>query len=247
MSSDDSSKPVSLWLQILSLIALALIPLIVYRTMTDPSGLVSQPQIVGLIFITICLLGSIAGVRPSSFSRPVSRTSNQNELGKSDVIEVVQQKPLLRGHHYSCDSYSDHVLRIGNNVFCAGCTGLTTGAVLAIIGGLAYFFFGISFGSGFILFWVGFSGVLVGLVQHQLYKILSIKSGFFRFILNVIFVLGSFLVLVGANQITGDFTVDFYILCVILLWILNRIMMSKSEHERICMQCDDETCGHPLV
>ncbi|MFW9868660.1 MAG: hypothetical protein ACFFEL_03450 [Candidatus Thorarchaeota archaeon] len=246
MSSDVSLKQVSIWLQIFSIIALALIPLIVYRTMTNPPGLVSQPQIVGLIFITICVLGSIAGVRPSSFSRQFPRILKKDEVRNSEGFDLVQHKPILRGHHYSCDLFSDHVILIGNNVFCAGCTGLTTGAVLATIGSLAYFFFNISFSSGWVQFGIGFSCVFIGLVQHQFYRILSIKTGFFRFVLNVIFVFGSFLVLVGANQITGNLTVDFYILCVILLWILNRIMMSKSEHERICLQCDDESCGHPL-
>ncbi|MGY5864673.1 MAG: UbiA family prenyltransferase [Candidatus Thorarchaeota archaeon] len=212
--------------------------------MTDPLGLVSQPQFVGSIFITICLLGAIAGVRPSSFSRSVSRKSIQEE--DSQKPEVPQEIPALRGHHYSCDEFSDHVLRIDNNVFCAGCTGLTTGAVISILGSLVYFFLGVSFLDELLVFWVGLSGVFLGLVQHQIYRLLSIRSGFFRFVLNVIFVVGAFLVLVGANRITGDLTVDIYILCVILLWIITRILMSKSEHERICKRCDDETCSHPL-
>lgn len=241
----SSFRSLSWWLQILSLIGLSLIPLIVIRTMTDPLGLVSQPQFVGSIFIIICLLGAIAGVRPSSFSRSVSRKSMQEEED-SQELGVPQEKPALRGHHYSCDEFSDHVLRIDNNVFCAGCTGLTTGAVISILGSLVYFFLGFTFLDELVVFWVGFSGVLLGLVQHQIYRILSIRSGFFRFALNVFFVVGAFLVLVGADRITGDLTVDIYILCVILLWIITRILMSKSEHERICKRCADESCSHPL-
>ncbi|MHA1949088.1 MAG: hypothetical protein ACW99G_12075 [Candidatus Thorarchaeota archaeon] len=242
----SSSKSTSSWLQILSIIGLSFIPLIVIRTMIDPPGLVSHPQFVGLIFIVICLLGAIVGVRPSSFSRSVSRKSREKKGDDSQELDSVKQTQTLRGHHYSCDSFSDHVLRVGNRVFCAGCTGLTTGAFIAILGSLVYFFLGVSFLEESLAFWVGFSGVFLGLVQHQFYRLLSVKSGFFRFVLNVIFVVGAFLLLMGANQITENLAVDFYILSVILLWIINRIMMSKSEHVRMCRRCDDESCSHPL-
>jgi hypothetical protein len=213
--------------------------------MTDPLGMVSQPQFVGSIFIIICLLGAIAGLRPSSFSRSVSRKSMQEE-GESQELEELSEKPALRGHHYSCDEFSSHVLRIDNNVFCAGCTGLTTGAVISILGSLVYFFLGYIFLDELVVFWVGFSGVFLGLIQHQIYRALSIRSGFFRFALNVFFVVGAFLVFVGANRITGGLSVDIYILCVVLLWIITRIAMSKDEHDRICKRCHDETCGHPV-
>ena len=241
----SSFRSLSRWLQFLSLIGLGLIPLIVIRTMTNPLGLVSQPQFVGSIFIIVCLLGAIAGVRPSSFSRPVSRKS-MNEEEDSQELEDLPKRPALRGHHYSCDEFSDHVLRIDNNVFCAGCTGLTTGAVISILGSIMYFFLGLTFLDELVVFWVGFSGVFLGLVQHQIYRTLSISSGLFRFVLNVFFVVGAFLVFVGANRITGNLSVDIYILCVVLLWIITRIAMSKDEHNRICKRCHDETCSHPV-
>jgi hypothetical protein len=170
----------------------------------------------------------------------------QEEGDKPQVIEELKDKPAIRGHHYSCDSFSDHVLRVGGNIYCAGCTGLTTGAIIAILGGLVYFFFGVPFLSEVAIFWAGFAGVFLGLVQHQFYRLFSIRNGFVRFSLNVVFVVGAFLLLVGANRITGDLSVDLYVICVILLWIFTRIVMSKGEHERICMQCDVETCSHPL-
>jgi len=246
MSETGPSKSLSFWFQVFSFIALVLIPLIVVRTMMTSPGVVSQPQFLGLTFIIICVLGAIAGVRPSSFSRSGSHKSRQKEGNDSQDHDRLEQKPILRGHHYSCDSFSDHVLRIGSNVYCAGCTGLTTGAIIAILGSLVYFFLGVTILDELVVFWVGFSGVFIGLVQHRIYRSLSIKNGFFRFVLNVIFVVGAFLVLVGADRITGDLTVDLYIVCAILLWILTRIVMSKGEHERICKRCDDETCSHPL-
>jgi hypothetical protein len=210
--------------------------------MIDPPGLSTNTQIVGLVFIIICLLGSIVGVRPSSFSRSIRKKSKQTELDDSQGYETLKQKPALQGHHHSCDHFSDHVLKIRNNVFCAGCTGLTTGAIISICGGMLYFFFDVSLINALLVFWIGFAGVFIGIVQHQLYRALSVRSGFIRYILNVAFVLGAFLILVGTNQLVGNFAVDIYVLCVILLWIFNRIMMSGSEHDRICVQCGVESC-----
>jgi hypothetical protein len=246
MSEKSSSKSLSFWLQILSFLGLGLIPLIILRTMIDPPSLGSQSQFVGSIFIIICLLGAVVGVRPSRSSRSTSRKTGQMEYEDSQETEVLQRKPTLRGHHYSCDPFSDHVLKVGTGVYCAGCTGLTTGAIIAILGSISYFFLGYVFFNGHLVFWSGFSGVLVGLVQHRIYRVTTISSGFFRFSLNVIFVLGAFFLLVGANQIAGYLAVDIFILCVILLWILNRIMMSKGEHEKTCKQCSDVSCTHPL-
>lgn len=230
--------------QIMALITLILIPLIVLRTLTNPSDLVTQPQLIGIIFIVICVLGAIVGVRPTSFSRSVSSKSTQGGEDKKQVPEELKEKSTVRGHHYSCDSFSDHVIRIGSNVYCVGCTGLTTGAMIAILVGLAYFLLGVSIFDDVVVFWVGFAGVFIGLVQHQFYRLFSIRNGFFRFSLNVVFVVGASLLLVGSNRIAGDLIVDLYIICVILLWIITRIVMSKGEHERICRQCDVDSCSH---
>lgn len=244
MSEKSSSKSMSFWLQIFSLTALALIPLIVFRAIIDSPGPSTHSQLVGSIFIIICLLGAIVGVRPSSFSRPSLQQEGQMALDDSQEIETHKQRPALQGHHHPCDQFSDHVLNIRTKLFCAGCTGLTTGAVISIYGGILYFFVGIPLVYEFLVFWVGFLGVFVGLLQHQLYRALAVRNGFIRFTLNVVFVLGAFFLLVGANQIAGSLAVDIYILCVILLWIFNRIMKSSSEHERICTYCDIESCGH---
>jgi hypothetical protein len=209
--------------------------------MISPSGLVTNPQLVGSIFIVTCLLGAIVGVRPSSFSRSYHETG-KIAIDDSQEHETLNQRPTKQGHHHSCDHFSDHVLIIRNNVFCAGCTGLTSGAVISVYAGILYFFLGISLVNEFLVFWIGFVGVFVGIAQHHLYRALSVRSGFIRFIVNIVFVVGAFFLLSGANQIVGNLIVDIYILCVILLWIFNRIMMSNSEHERICLQCDIESC-----
>ena len=236
-------EPAEAWskrFQGLSLLGLSLVPLLILRTMMNPAVIEPQSQFVGLIFITICLFGGIAGIRPSTCSLSLSFGAKQEDQA---IQESVAQKGIARrGHHYLCEDFSTHVLIIGENVLCAGCTGLSTGAAIAIVGTLLYFMIGIPLNAAELVFWIGFAGVAVGVLQHNIYHALGNARGSFRFMLNVFFVIGAFLLLVGADQLAGSIAVDSYILLIVLFWIYTRISMSNSEHQRICSHCDLKVC-----
>ncbi|MHA2377448.1 MAG: hypothetical protein ACXAB9_14925, partial [Candidatus Thorarchaeota archaeon] len=191
-----------------------------------------------------CMLGAIAGVRPSSCARSTSIENGYPErIDDTRTQNGSTHQLRKRGHHYECDSYTTHVISIKNKVYCAGCTGLTIGAVAAIIGSILYFFTGILLENVALVFWLAFAGVAIGLLQHPIYRLLHIKNGFFRVVINSIFVIGAFLLLVSVIQLTSDFAAAVYILFIILFWISTRIIMSKSEHDRICMACDEIACS----
>jgi len=101
---------------------------------------------------------------------------------------------------------------------------------------------GLSLGSGMLLFWLGFTGVAVGLLQHPLYRVLGVQNGFVRVGVNVLFVNGAFLLLTGADQLVQSLSLDTYILIVILFWISTRVVMSRREHLRICAECPELSC-----
>ena len=244
MSIRNSAESYSKLFQAISLLGLGLVPFMLIRTMMNPSVIKSQPQIVGLIFITICLLGAIAGIRPLTCSMSLSLGSKHHDQIRNHETSLSNEKSTRRGHHYTCEDFSAHVLHIGENVFCAGCTGLTTGAAIAIIGSFFYFIIGIPPIAAELVFWLGFAGVAIGTIQHKIYKVLGNTGGFFRFMLNIIFVNGAFLLLVGADQLAASIAVDTYILLIVLFWIYTRIVMSKSEHQRICSQCGSRECNN---
>jgi hypothetical protein len=210
--------------------------------MSMPSVIESQVYIVGFSFITICLLGAIVGVRPSTCSTSRFIGFNHQARDTEQEASFSKEQPVRRGHHYRCEDFSTHVLNIRENVFCAGCTGLSTGAAIAIVGSLFYFIIGVPLVAPEVVFWTGFAGVVVGIVQHGVYRVLGNPGGAFRFMLNVIFVFGAFLILAGADQLAGSIAVDSYILLVALFWIYTRIAMSKTEHNRICSQCSTQLC-----
>jgi hypothetical protein len=240
MSVREPAEAWSKCFQGLSLLGLSLVPLLIFRTMVSPPVIEPQSQFIGLIFITICLLGGIAGIRPSACSLPLSFGAKQEDLAIQETLP--QKKSARRGHHYQCEGFSTHVLIIGENVFCAGCTGLSTGAAIAILGSFLYFFIGIPLNAAELTFWIGFAGAATGILQHNIYRVLGNTRGSFRFMLNVFFVVGAFLLLIGADQLAGSAAVDSYILLIVLFWIYTRISMSNSEHRRICSQCDMKVC-----
>jgi hypothetical protein len=94
-----------------------------------------------------------------------------------------------------------------------------------------YFFFGLSaelIGVPAVL--IGQLGPALGLVQFKF-------KGWTRLGANVLFVLGSCLMLIGIDELVRNVFVDVYVTGLILIWILTRVMISQSDHHRICLTC----------
>jgi uncharacterized membrane protein YfcA len=60
--------------------------------------------------------------------------------------------------------------------------------------------------------------------------------------MNVFFVLGAFLLLVGTDEIVESLFVDLFLTALILLWISTRIQLSQWDHRKICSNCESP-CG----
>jgi len=159
------------------------------------------------------------------------RKKNTNK----EQINNQQINIALVGHHPTCDNFSVHVIRFGNKTYCAGCTGLVLGAILSLIGILSYAFFNFVVGTNIIIaFWIGFFTVALGLTQNYIpYR----RMGSVHFLLNLVFVLGAFLLFIGINEITNNFNIEVYFLILIFFWITTRIMTSQIEHKKICATC----------
>ena len=120
---------------------------------------------------------------------------------------------------------------MGGRTLCAACTGLLLGALIALIG-TAFLFFG-----GWPIGEVGLPAVLIGVIGTVLGFFQLKFRGFIRLVLNVFFVLGAFLILVGIDELTGSLFVDLFLVAFIVFWILTRIQLSQWDHWRICHDC----------
>jgi len=199
-----------------------------------------QEPLVDSLFVLICLSGIVAGVSPSTCSsllrskaddlqHVASTTLGQNAVGEE------------KGHHPDCGKFSTHTFRFRGRTYCAGCTGLVIGAVAAILGTVACFFLKPEWEQiGGLLFWLGFLGVFLGLLQHDLP---TFRKNYVHVILGIVFVFGAFLLLTGMTMMGNSLMVEGYFLVLSLFWILTRAILSQEEHQRICDKCGRSDCG----
>jgi hypothetical protein len=183
--------------------------------------------LVGSVFTIICLTGMAAAFFPKTCSQ-----MNPQEGGKAAVSDSAE--PLTRasrGHHPNCEKFSAHTVRIDDSFLCASCTGLLTGAILALIGTALYFFTESDWsriGSPAVL--IGEAGIVLGFLQFKLRN--SARSA-----ANASFVLAAFLVLVGVDTLSKSAPIDFYALGLVVFWLFTRISISKWNNRRICGTC----------
>lgn len=228
-----------------SLVSLCFLPLVTFGIALPPVSLPWQRQLIGVAFSIICLLGALAGMSPSTCSL-LSGTKSKSSMNRRTATPPPNapagRQVQKRGHHAICTNYASHVVHIGGTVYCAGCTGLVVGAAIALAGSTLYFFVGVPLTHTLFVFWLGFAGVALGLLQHPLYALFRPRHGVVRVLVNIAFVVGAFLLLSSVTELTGNLLPEAYLLLAILYWIFTRIAMSKRAHRRICARCGDMGC-----
>jgi hypothetical protein len=188
-----------------------------------------RKPIAGLAFGLVCVWGLLASIYPKTCIGTVS----QHGLSSQSTTEPrsCRKTVSVRGHHFDCGRYSDHIWRVHGRCFCAACSGLALGASLALTGTFFYFFLGKGAPQpGTSLLLVGELGVVLGFVQFK-------SRSYVRLLLNAVFVLSAFLVLIEVDSLTESLLVDLYAVGVMLVWILARILLSQWDHRRICLNC----------
>jgi len=219
----------NLYFSSISILGLLILTLIVIYTPSAKNVYYFQEQTISSIFILICILGMIAALQPSRCSALSSFKKPANIDPEDDGYQS------LRSHHPDCDNFKPHTYTLMGKKYCAGCTGLFTGALIAVIGTGFYSFYITSFGTdGGLIFFVGFVSVLAALLQNFFWKI-NLNIG--RFFFNLMLVLGSFLLLVSINEMNEGLFVHLYFLVLVTIFILARISSSEKSHTITCDEC----------
>jgi len=127
MGKDKSSNLSVTLLLLLSIVGLALIPVLVLQPNVEDFQVFNQ-RIVGILFMTVLLLGIAAAFYPTKCRGLLEKT--QNPLPQQKKVA----NPLrIRGHHLDCQNYSGNRIEVGGREFCAACSGLLVGAIIALI------------------------------------------------------------------------------------------------------------------
>ena len=182
----------------------------------------SQASLPRAVFALICVLGIMAGVSPASLS--FSGAERRDGDGVS-------------GHHPDCGRFNGHTINLLGKRRCAGCTGLVIGAV-ASLGGLALGLGSLGLGIETV-FWSGVVLVGLGLAQH----FIDLGSEWVHLLLNILFVVGAWLMFGSIQGLGLGLGVQVYFLLVTVFWIWARIRASQWTHVGVCGGCA-EKCEH---
>jgi hypothetical protein len=207
----------------ISIFGIFIVLLLAFNPPTIHENLFWRKPLIGLVFIIICMLGVFAAL----FPKPCS----QIFYSKRENVNFHSRQIDATSHHPNCEEFSAHVIHVNGHTLCAACTGLLLGALITVTGTVFYFFGGWHAEEiSLPLVLIGVIGVASGFIQ------LKFRS-FVRLMLNALFVLGAFLILVGIEELTKSLFVEIFLVALIVFWILTRIQVSQWDHWRICRSC----------
>lgn len=207
----------------ISIAGLLIVFLLTLNPPTTSENLAWRKPIIGFVFISICTFGIFAAVFPSECSKAFHY--------QRENTEPFSKKLRITSHHPDCEGFSAHVVNVRSRSLCAACTGLLFGALMCIIGSFLYFFAEWHLSNfGFLFLLIGALSLILGFLQFK-------TKGVVRLVLNMFFVLGAFLSLVGVDVAAESLIIDSFLIALIGFWIFTRIQLSQWDHMRICDNC----------
>jgi hypothetical protein len=205
------------------------IPLLALYGAQSTEAFMWRKPVIGSVFALICLLGILGSLSPKKCSETFGHQRRMDTA--SSHLRNSELAISSKGHHYDCGKFSTHTIQVKGHILCAACTGLFLGGTGALLGTILYFF------AGWELAQIRFLSVAIG-VAAMTFGFLQLKfGGFARLVLNVLFVLGAFLILAGLDGFAESLLVDFFSIVLIAFWIFTRILLSEWDHWKICRGC----------
>jgi hypothetical protein len=211
-----------------SLVASSATLLITIFPPTIKANVYLQSQLIGSVFAVICAGGGAAALFPA---RCTSASEAHTFQSISESGANGESQLTVRGHHPDCGRFSAHIVEFKGTVYCAACSGLLAGALIALTATIFYFFLGVGFnGASLIAVIFGQAGIMFGFIQFKF-------KGLLRLLANLFFVVGGSLTVIGTDAYLHSLFVDLFVVGAILLWIVTRITISQWNHSTICASC----------
>jgi len=233
------------FLMFVSFFGLTLTAVFTFSPHVPPKELIWRKPLVGSMFGAVCLFGILAVFFPNECSRVFGSDHKEKSWSRSygfrrGALVSSSNSKALRGHHPDCGRFSSHVFRVGSMIFCCTCSGLLVGALVVLVGVTLYFFGNWQLGqSVFLSTWIGMLGVINGLL-YPLFPI--VERGVVRGLSSSFFAIGTFLILVGLDELARNALIDVFLVLLAILWLLTRISLSQWEHQKICSACSSVSC-----
>jgi len=213
--------------------AILLLTLAFFNSSNTASVDIYDKLFVGGVFITICLFGISLAIYPGWFKRFIKQ-EKQNPNRRQTQKAARKRK----GHHPDCDQFQNHTIRINNKMFCAGCLGLSIGAILSIFLMILYIVIEgkLSFTTFYFFMFLGL--IIIGLVYIEI--MLPIRHTIIPVISNAFLVISFLLIVVCIFEITGNKIYGAVSILLSFLWLDTRIQLSYWQHSLICNNCTEQ-------
>jgi hypothetical protein len=226
MPKSAPSRFFLLFLVAVAVFGLALVPLLLLHPNLHADQLPFRRPLVGAVYSVVCIVGIVAVFYPGKCRVILQKPDVSPDYSRPSASAV-----RLKGHHPDCEKFSANRIKIRGSVFCAACSGLLIGAIVAMVGIVLFSlgFFNLGTGSLWVLA-VGEVLMLVGLAQIKM-------SGYVKMAMNALFVVGSWVSLVAADSAGQSLLVDAYVLGLIVFMLWFRILLSEWNNKRICVAC----------
>jgi len=203
-----------------------MVPLLIMQPNLNLIQFEGQRSLIGAFFCTICISGVAAVFYPCK-----CRGVFQHAPNPPAKAGIFLNHLRIEGHHPDCKNFSKNRLKVRGRSFCAACTGLLVGTIIALLGAIFYFFGGLNMISGGIwLVLLGEIGMALGLIQIKV-------AGSVKAFLNAAFVVGSFATLATVDEMGKSLFLDLYVIGLILYLLWFRISLSEWSNTRTCRNC----------
>jgi hypothetical protein len=190
--------------------------------------------LVGIAFISSAIFGISIAVRPGWMGR-LARKGIHGVDGTESVESPGPERKRRLGHHPDCDAFNSHRIATGKATYCAGCLGLSLGAIAAIILTVLHIVVPYHL-SGFYLYVVIFVGLTIVFLSFG-EIMMTVRNPHVHVISNTSLVVGFLLVVLGIFELTGSFLYGLFAILISFLWLDTRIRLSKWRHHGICEDC----------
>lgn len=218
-----------LFLTAATLFALALIPILLIQPNLQTETSPLRTPLISATYTIICIAGIAAVFYPNKCRTQFQKPKTSPNIEKKPTPEIP-----FTGHHPNCENFKNNRITTRFSTYCAACTGLLIGAIIALAG-VVLFSLGFFAGAGNL--WVLTTGeglMLAGLTQTR-------TKGYTKTTINALFVVGSFISLVATDLAGQSLLIDAYVLALIVFMLWFRIQLSEWNNKRTCTTCG--RCG----
>ena len=214
--------------------AVLLLTLAFFNSSNTASVDIYDKLFVGGVFITSCLFGISLAIYPGWFKRFTKQ--EKHSPNKKQTQKTARKR---KGHHPDCDQFQNHTIRINNKMFCAGCLGLSIGAILSIFLTILYIVIGGELPFTTFYFFMLLGLIIIGLVYIEI--MFPKRHSTVHVISNISLIVCFFLITISIFEVTGSIIYGIISIILLSLWLDTRIRLSNWRHTMICEHCN-ESC-----